>query len=330
VLLLALVVAGCSEKKKAPPKSEQPFAPKAEKLTLASAYESSLTEEILRDYLQDRPEVEVNTHPLAPADLAKRIEKGEEAADVVIGLPRAEMQPLAQAQALRPPQQPLCADVPPEYREAAGAWVGLTISALAIGANEQVSRRKQISTPRHWSDLTRPKYRGWIVIARPPISRAAQLLIAGITSYMHPKGWDFWKRLDKNLFQYAATEAAPAELMARGDTMIALDIDHRLIAQKRKGKKISIHYPSPTFYEVEVGALLKKGSHPEAAERFLRWLCGDRGMHVLEKYRAGVTKPFVDPSESWKTRMSQIKLYSSTAALDLEKSLEEWRRRFGN
>src|SRR5439155_6865060 len=141
--------------------------------------------------------------------------------------------------------------------------LGLSISAVAVAANERLLSDKQMPLPHAWKDFAHPRYRGWIVLARPQESRATQVLLGGLLSLLYPKGWDYWKQLDRNLFQYAQSAALPARLVARGETILAIDFEKRLLEQKRAGKKLRLYYPTPTFYELEGAALLKKAPHAE-------------------------------------------------------------------
>jgi iron(III) transport system substrate-binding protein len=331
VIGLALIIAACTKKPEKKEPLEKPFAPPAETVTLVTAYEAPLVQELLRGYLGERRDVQVKTRRLPAREIAAlaREEKGEGPGDVVLGLPRGELASLARAGALLLPPQPPCPDVPPEHRDPAGAWVGVTLSALAVGVNETLLRRKQLPAPRTWKDLAHPRYRGWIVLARPPISRASQLLLAGVTSILHPRGWAFWKRLDRNLFQYADRADAPVRMIASGDTMITVDLDRRLIPAKRAHREIGIHWPSPTFFDVEGMAILKRARQVEAAARLVAWVCSEPAMRILERFRTGVTRPFVEPAEPWKPRLSQLKLHTEPLP-PREKVLEDWKERFGN
>jgi iron(III) transport system substrate-binding protein len=324
--LAGTLVPGCKSR---PAPEATPKEPVIERLTLLAAYEEAVMEDLLKAYLADRPEVEVRTVRREPGDLATRIREGdpEVRGDVVIGLPREEMEGLLRAGAIAKIHPPECNDLPAEYRDPGGHWIGLTISAIAFGVNEKLLAEKQLPAPVSWEDLTRARYRGWIVVARPPSSRAAQILVAGVTAMMHPRGWDYWRRLDRNLFQYTSSAAEPAKLAGRGETIIAIDQEKRLLAERREGKPIRLFYPKPTFYEVEGMAVLKGAPNPAPAARFASWVCGDRAMRVLERHRAGVSRPHIEPSDGWKARLTQIKLHAGP--LRREQALAEWSDRYG-
>jgi ABC-type Fe3+ transport system substrate-binding protein len=302
-----------------------------ERLTLLAAYEETLMEDLLRAFLADRPGIEVKTVRAAAGKLMDQILKprGVERADVVMGLPRENLETLGERGALAGPAPSACSDIPAEYRDPKGAWVGLTISAMAFGVNERLLEQKQLPAPHRWEDLTRPQYRGWIVVGRPQESRATRLALGGVLSLMHPRGWDFWKRLDRNLFAYASKPWLTARHVGAGEALIAIDLERYLLREKREGKPVRLFYPKPTFYLVEGMATLKGASQAKAAEAFLSWACGPRAMRLLESSRTGVTKPFVEPTEPWKVRLTQVKLHTPERPLSSEQILTEWERRYG-
>jgi iron(III) transport system substrate-binding protein len=329
VAVMVLCVS-CSRRQEEPPKVIVSTT-ETERLTLLAAYEENLMEDLLRAFLADRPGVEVKTIRAAAGKLMDQILKpgGAEPADVVIGLPQENLETLARRGALGASAPSACADIPAEYRDPGGTWVGLTISALAFGVNERLLEQKQLPAPHRWEDLTRPQYRGWVVIGRPQESRATRLALRGVLSLMHPRGWDYWKRLDRNLFAYTNKPWLTARHVGSGEALIAVDLDRYLLREKREGKRVRLFYPKPTFYLVEGMALLKGAPQAKTAEAFLSWACGLRAMRLLESSRTGVTRPFVEPSEPWKARLTQVKFHTPVQPLSSQQILAEWERRYG-
>jgi iron(III) transport system substrate-binding protein len=328
--LCALCLAAAC-KKKTEAATPAPAEPQTEHLTLVAAYEGRLLEDLLRAYLADKPEVQVKTVRVKPDEVLSRLRTGgdESGGDVLLGSPRAALESLARVGALAAHRPRPCDEVERQNRDEGGHWTGLTLSAIAIAANERLLEQKQLPLPYSWKDLARPRYRGWLVVARPQASRATRILLAGLVSLLYPKGWDMWRQIDRNLFHYAESAGQPGKLVANGEVVLALDLEHRLLAHKREGKRLKVYYPTPTFYELEGMALLKAARNLPQAKRFMQWLCEAPGMRVLERHRAGVARPFIEPAEPWKMRLTQIKLHTPERPLTGEEVLEEWKRRYG-
>src|ERR671936_63301 len=77
----------------------------------------------------------------------------------------------------------------------------------------------------------------------------------------HPRGWDLWKRIDKNLFQYTPNEEDPARMLGSGEVIFAIDFEKRLLAQQQAKKPVAIHYPAPTYYDLDTVAILAGGKN---------------------------------------------------------------------
>jgi len=299
-------------------------------LELFSSFEAPMLEPLLRAYLEDNPGVDVKTTRLSESDLEARLSRGELRGDIVLGLSREDMPALAKLGRLAPLRPAECGQIPAQYRDPDGKWIGLTINAVALGVSEPQLREKQLQLPREWKELMKPQFNGQTVLARPPLSRAARLLVAGLTAQYHPRGWDIWKRIDKNLFQYTPNEDDPARMVGSGEVIFAIDFEKRLLAQRADKKPVVIHYPEPTYFDVETVAVPTTAKNTAEAARFAGWLCGPRAMTEMDRFRGGVTRPFLDSGVPGKRRLSQIKLSPLPArALAKDEFLEEWRDRYG-
>lgn len=324
-VLTALLVVSCSKKKVAP-KAQEP-EPATERIVLLSAYENPVMAALLKAYMKLRPGIEIDTLRLRPGRLNKRLSKSREV-DVILGAPQIDLERASAAGLLAKGIPRACGDIDRKQRGARADWVGLTISAVTIGVNEDLLRRRQLPAPLSWDALTHKRYRGWIVAGRPTVSRSGRLLLTSLAS-VRPRIWRYWKRLDRNLFQYVAAPGAPSRLLARSRMMIALDSDRYLLAEKRAGHPIGLYYPRPTPYELEGMALARTTPHRVVARRFMSWLCAEKTMQILEGFRTGVTKPFIEPKERGKKRLTQIKLLRPKRKVDAQAVLAEWSRRYG-
>lgn len=306
-----------------------PPAPPADILEVATAFEDPLLNELLRAYLNAQTGAEVRTTRVDEAALAHNAAERGVAGDVLVGVSRETLDVLANAGRLAPTRPAACSLVQAQHRDPQGRWVGLTISAVALGVHEGHIKEKQKPIPRAWKELTNAAYHGWVVVARPQASRASRLLISGLVRMLHPRGWDLWRRIDKNLFQYTPNEDDPARMLSAGETTFAIDFERRFYEQQGDKKPLLIRYPEPTFFDVEGMALLPGAKHAGAAARFAEWMCGDPALRVLDARRAGVTKPFFENPIPGKPRLTQLKLTTLESPLAVPKFFEEWERRYG-
>lgn len=334
-LLFSLLAADVGCKKSEPAPATLPAtveaapAPPAERLELVSTFEAPLLDGLLRAYLEAQPGVELKITRRDEAALVGQLVRGELRGDVVLGLSREDMDGLVRAGRLAVTRPATCADLPAAVRDTAGYWVGLVYSAVALGIHEPQLREKQLAIPRTWQDLTGKQFHGWTVMARPRVSRASRLLIGGLAATLHPRGWDLWKRIDQNLFQYTPGEEDPARMVGSGEAVLAIDFEKRLLAQRKAGKPVHIAYPTPTFFDVETLALLAGSQNTAAGQKFASWMCTEAALRVLDAFRAGVTKPFFESPTPGKLRVSQLKLATPDKPFTREAFFEEWQQRYG-
>lgn len=322
---------GCKKPPPPKPPGEVPDAGRVatEHVTVWSAYEKPILDGLLRGYLQAQAGAEVRTSQLGEDVIEARLKEPGARPDIVLGLPREHLARLAKLGALAPTAPLTCKDIQAADRDPGGQWIGLSVSGVALGVNETMLRSKQKPLPRSWKELGSAPYRGWVVVARPRVSRAVRVLVSSLVAQLHPRGWKVWGSIDKNLFQYTPGELDPARLVASGESIYAVDFEKHFYAQKRAGKPVAILYPNPTYFELEGMALVQGAKNGAGGARFAEWLCTEPALRAIDVLRAGVTKPFFENPTPGKLRLTQIKPTAVGDAMDREAFFEEWERRFG-
>ena len=106
--------------------------------------------------------------------------------------------------------------------------VGVYAGVLGFGYNTELLARKKLPEPKCWSDLLSDKYKDEVQVADPNSSGTSYTMLATIVQiYGEDKGFDFMKRLHKNINQYTKSGAAPAKAAASGETLIGITFHAR-------------------------------------------------------------------------------------------------------
>ena len=86
------------------------------------------------------------------------------------------------------------------------------------------------------------------------------------------KGFDFLKRLHRNINQYTKSGAAPAKAAASGETLIGITFMHDLVTFAVQGAPLKVVAPCEgTGYEVGSMSIIKGGRNPEQAKAWYDW-----------------------------------------------------------
>jgi iron(III) transport system substrate-binding protein len=151
--------------------------------------------------------------------------------------------------------------------------VGVYAGVLGYGYNTELLARKKLPEPKCWSDLLSEKYKDDVQVADPNSSGTAYTLLATIVQLQgEDKGFDFLKRLHKNINQYTKSGAAPAKAAASGETLIGITFLHDLVTMSVGGAPLKTVAPCEgTGYEVGSMSIIKGGRNQKAARAWYDW-----------------------------------------------------------
>jgi len=151
--------------------------------------------------------------------------------------------------------------------------VGVYAGVLGYGYNTELLARKKLPEPKCWSDLLSEKYRDDVQVADPNSSGTAYTLLATIVQLQgEDKGFDFLKRLHKNINQYTKSGAAPAKAAASGETLIGITFLHDLVTMSVGGAPLKTVAPCEgTGYEVGSMSIIKGGKNQKEARAWYDW-----------------------------------------------------------
>ena len=151
--------------------------------------------------------------------------------------------------------------------------VGIYAGVLGYGYNTELLARKKLPEPKCWSDLLSDKYKDDVQVADPNSSGTAYTLLATIVQLQgEDKGFDFLKRLHKNINQYTKSGAAPAKAAASGETLIGITFLHDLVTMAVQGGPLKTVAPCEgTGYEVGSMSIIKGGRNQKEARAWYDW-----------------------------------------------------------
>ena len=216
------------------------------------------------------------------------------------------------------------------------SYVGIDMYIAAFCVNTKVMKEKGLPMPKGWNDLLDPKFKGLIAMPNPAASGTGFLQISSILQMYGAKegkedGWEFLKKLDKNMGQYIKSGSRPAKMTASGEFAVGASFDFVVAEQKKQGFPVEFVFPiEGAGYEVEANALLKGAKNAGAAKKFLDWAISEGAMKEYSKFKYGVTLPGI-PTRPDLPKLSEIKLYPmdfAWQAKNRDEILKKWETLF--
>ena len=224
--------------------------------------------------------------------------------------------------------------VQPLFRDKANppSWVGIDIYMSAFCFNTEVAKKHNLPAPASWADLTKPVYKGQVVMPNPASSGTGYLSVASILQRMgEAEGWKYLDALNVNIAEYTKSGSKPCKDAAAGERAIGVSFEYVALEMKKKGAPVEMILPKEgSGYEMEANALTKKGASNPGAKQFLDWAISDEAMALYAKFFAAVAVAGFPVPEGLPKDISKV-VYPNDfdwSAKNRDRILAEWQKRY--
>ena len=301
---------------------------------------TAIENEQIADYMKSLnktlPNLEVKMLRLSTGDISARFmaEKDNMQAEAIWGVGATNMLIFKNAGLLEPYAPKGLDKIQGLFRDKANppSWVGMDIYMSAFCVNTEIAKKNNLPMPTSWADLTKPVYKGQVVMPNPASSGTGYLSVASILQRMgEAEGWKYLDALDKNIAEYTKSGSKPCKDAAAGERGIGVSFEYVALEMKKKGSPVEMVLPKEgSGYEMEANALTKKGAKNPAAKQFLDWAASDEAMALYAKYFAAVAVAGLPVPEGLPKDISKV-VYPNDfewSAKNRDRILAEWQKRY--
>ena len=262
-------------------------------------------------------------------------EKDNPRADMVLGQAVTALI-LFEKMGLLEPYKPAGADaLKPVYRDSTEpyTWTGMDAYLGVVCFNTAEAGKASIKAPTSWKDLTKPEYKGKLVMPHPASSGTGYLMVgAWLQTMGEAEGWKFMDALHENMAIYTHSGAAPCGQAARGERVAGIALDMRGASEKTKGAPLDVIIPSEgTGWEMEASAIVKGTKNLALAKKVADWTASKGANEIYSKTYAVVAMPGVGaypPNYPAEAEKRMIKNDLTWMAENRERILAEWTKRY--
>jgi iron(III) transport system substrate-binding protein len=266
-------------------------------------------------------------------------EKANPPADAVMGVAASSLA-LLDKQGMLVPYAPLNLDaIMSQYRDkkTPPAWFGMDVWGATVCFNTVEAQKKNIPKPESWQDLTKPVYKGQVVMPNPASSGTGYFdVVAWLTLFGDQDGkgggWKYMDGLHANIAQYTHSGSKPCNMAASGEFVVGISFEYRANANKAKGAPIDLVFPKEGLgWDLEAFAIHKGTKKLDAAKKLADWASSKDAMLLYGKNFAitaqpGVAAPLANVPKDYEQRL--VKLDFNYAAEQRARILGEWTRRY--
>ena len=316
------------------------FAQKTQ-LTVYTALETDQLKAYEAGFVKDNPSIEIKWVRDSTGVITAKLlaEKANPQADVVMGVAASSLA-LLDTQGMLIPYAPLNLDgIMSQYRDKKNppAWFGMDVWGATVCFNTVEAQKKNIPKPETWKDLTKPVYKGQIVMPNPASSGTGFFDVsAWLTLWGDDNGkgggWKYMDALHENIAQYTHSGSKPCNMAGTGEYVMGISFEYRGNANKAKGAPIDLVFPTEGLgWDLEAFAIHAGTKKLAAAKKLADWASSKDAMLLYGKNFAitaqpGVAEPLKNVPADYEKRL--VKMDFAVTAANRERVLAEWIRRY--
>ena len=266
-------------------------------------------------------------------------EKGNPQADAIMGVAASSLA-LLDKNGMLQPYAPINLDaIMSQYRDKKNppAWFGMDVWGATVCFNTVEAQKRNIPKPETWKDLTKPVYKGLIVMPNPASSGTGYFdVTAWLTLFGDDNGkgggWKYMDALHENIMQYTHSGSKPCVMAGNGEAVIGISFEYRANTIKAKGGPIDLIFPKEGLgWDLEAFAIHKGTKKLDAAKKLADWASSKDAMMLYGKNFAitaqpGVAAPLANVPKDYEARL--VKMNFDWAAENRERILDEWNKRY--
>jgi len=314
-----------------------PAAGQKTQLSVYTALETDQLKAYQEGFNKAYPDIEINWVRDSTGVITAKLlaEKSNPKADVVMGLAATSLA-IFEAEGMLQPYAPAgLARIAPQYRDSKNppAWVGMDVWGATICFNTVEAQKRNIPKPATWKDLTKPVYKGQIVMPHPASSGTGYFdVTAWLQIYGEAEGWKFMDGLHENIAQYMHSGSRPCAAAASGEYVVGISFEYRANREKAQGKPIDLVFPAEGLgWDLEAIGIYKGTKNLAAAQKLMDWAASDAAMALYAKNFAivavqALSEKLPNVPDDYAKRLAKNDFM--WAAQNRDKILAEWSKRY--
>ena len=306
-------------------------------LTVYTAVEAEDLKRYAATFNSDHPDINIKWVRDSTGIVTAKLlaEKDNPQADVVWGLAGTSLLLMKSEGMLEPYKPKKLRKLDSKFydSDSVPSWVGMDAWVAAVCFNTVEGKKYNLVAPKSWKDLTKPMYKGHVIMPNPNSSGTGYLDVSSwLQIFGEDGGWDYMDALHQNIARYTHSGSKPCKLAASGEIPIGVSFAFRGARSKEAGAPIEIIIPSEGIgWEMEASAIIAGTDKLKAAKTLMDWSISKKAMEMYNTAYAvvgykGLAKPVKHfPPE---TLSKMIENDFEFAANNRKRILAEWQKRY--
>ena len=246
-------------------------------LTVYTSIEAVDMDRYKQTFEAANPDIEINWVRDSTGVMTAKLlaEKNNPQADVVWGVAATSLL-LLKGEGMLEPYAPAGVDkLDPKFVDSSTppSWVGMDAYVAALCFNTVEAKKLGLEKPTSWADLTKPEYKGHVVMPNPSSSGTGFLDVSAWLQMMgDDKAWTYMDALHENIAAYTHSGSKPCKMAASGETVVGVSFEFPGAKAISAGAPLDVIFPSEgSGWEAEATAIIAGTPKLEAAKKLVDW-----------------------------------------------------------
>jgi iron(III) transport system substrate-binding protein len=263
-----------------PPADLVDKAKKEGKVQLYTSLDTQIVDAIIKPF-KDKYGIDVQYYRAGSAGVTQKVlaeaDAGKVQADIVDASDVAAFLAMKQRGLLKPYDSPATKTVAANLRDPDNTWVADRLTQGVIQYNTKAITGGDV--PKHWKDLTDPKYSGKLIFFSASTGDGAPRLYTLAKNF----GYDLLKGFAANKPLRVDTPQLVTQTLENGERSVGFLQNDNIAWRSKQDKKPTDYFFPDEGVPTELGAvgLMKDAAHPNAATLFYEWWMGNEGQKIL-------------------------------------------------
>ncbi|PHQ69966.1 MAG: putative 2-aminoethylphosphonate ABC transporter substrate-binding protein [Sneathiella sp.] len=309
----------------------------AAELTVYTAVEAEDLKRYAEEFNKAHPDIKINWVRDSTGIVTAKLlaEKNNPQADVVWGLAATSLL-LMKSEGMLEPYAPAGVDkLDPKFidKSTPPTWTGMDAWVASVCFNTVEGAKLGLKAPTSWKDLTKPEYKGHVIMPNPNSSGTGFLDVSSWLQMFGEKGgWEYMDALHENIARYTHSGSKPCKLAAAGEIPIGVSFAFRGAKSKADGAPIEIIVPTEGVgWDMEATAIIAGTDNLDAAKKLVDWTVTKDANVMYNTGYAVVAYPGVaKPVKFFPTNLTEKMIDNDFefAANNRKAILSEWQKRY--
>ncbi len=306
-------------------------------LTVYTAVEAEDLKKYAETFNKDHPDIKIKWVRDSTGIVTAKLlaEKDNPQADVVWGLAATSLLLLKSEGMLEPYAPKGVEKLDKKFVDKSNppTWVGMDAWVASICYNTVEAKKAGLTPPKSWKDLTKPMYKGHVIMPNPNSSGTGFLDVSSWLQMFGEKGgWEYMDALHQNIARYTHSGSKPCKLAAAGEIPIGVSFAFRGAKSKAQGAPLDIIVPEEGVgWDMEATAIVAGTDKLEAAKTLVDWSITRKANEMYNEGYAVVAMPGVaKPVKHFPPNLLEKMIDNDFefAANNRKAILAEWQKRY--